>query len=258
MENPFARESNIRQSWRRRSAAFKARWGASRYQSKLHKAILNLMARGAEDPRTPGIALNLFELWGDSLEPARESYLRSCLAEFSEAEGPILVSGASLMTLVLGAISTGDKHRPIWCLEQNPHWTNVMRGWIRRYGIQGAHVITVPPTVKGGTVRYKIDAKHLPRNISMVLCDGPGASAGSALSTLLTIGSNLAPEFTFLARQIKSDDGALIKRWASRHDATFVLLNKRDGFVKISRHERHQAAGTLQRATYIIDTEAAS
>ena len=201
------------------------------------------MARSDEDARIPAIVLNLFELWGDPLEEARASYVRSCLGVFKEAEGPVLISGANLMTLVLAAVSSGDKQRPVWCLEQSAHWTNVMRSWIKRYGIQGTHIIRVPPTIKGGTIRYKIDAKHLPRNIGTVLCDAPGPSAGSALSMLLDIGDNLAPNFTFLARQIKSDDGALIRRWAAKHKSTFVLLNQHDGFVKISRSkDRHTGA----------------
>lgn len=252
LTNPFSKDGRLRQGWQRRTAIWRARFTASRQQARLHKCILNLMAHGGE-PRASSIALDLYGLWGDPLDPARESYVRSCLAEFNDADGPVLVSGANLMTLILGAVSTGDKNRPLWCLEEDPHWTNVMRSWIRRYGIKGTHVISVPPVVKGGTVRYKIDTKHLPRNIGLVLCDAPGPSASSALSTLLTIGGNLSPHFTLLARRLRSDDGSLIKRWAMKHGATFVALNKRDGFVKISRRANQQAE-TPERATFRIDT----
>lgn len=249
-DNLFGPENRLRQRWQERTA----RRNASRHQMAVHKAFIRLKSQGTA-PAATGTALDLYELWGDPLEPARESYVRSCLAEFSSTEGPVLLSSASLMTLVLGAMGNGDKQRTIWCLEQNTHWINMLRTWIKRYGIRGAHIISAQPTVKGGMVRYRIDSKHLPRNISLVMCDSPGPSAGAPLSTLVTVGQNLAPEFTVLSRKLRSDDGPLIKRWASKHDATFILLNKRDGFAKISRRE-NQTAASDEKATFNIDRQA--
>lgn len=155
----------------------------------------------------------------------------------------VLLSSASLMALILGAISSGDKSRTVWCLEESPHWANVVRSWVKRYGIKGTYVISAPPVVKSGMVCFRMDAKHLPKNIGLVLCDTPTASAGSALSTLLTVGPHLSDEFTAFARNVKTDsDGPLIKRWATRHGATFVMVNKRDGFIKISRRAIQQSS----------------
>ena len=235
IQNPFRSEGRLGQYWHTRWA----RWSAAKHNRAVHKCILQLLEQG-DSPAATGIALQLYELWGDPLDPARESYLRSCLAEFSEARGAVLLSSASLMTLILGAIAAGDKRRTIWCLEQNTHWINVLRTWIKRYDIKGTHIINTHPFVKGGMVRYRIDAKHLPRNIGLVLCDSPAPSPGATLSTLVTVGNNLAPAFTVFSRRLKSDDGPLIKRWASKHDATFVLINKRDGFAKIARRESQQ------------------
>lgn len=239
-KNLFGPGSRFQQFWSG-LRALKPRWAAFRHQAALHKCMLQLIARGS-DPRAAGIALKLFKLWGDPLDQPRESYLRSCLREFHEVDGPVLVSGASLMVLILGAISAGDKNRTIWCLEQNPHWANVLRSWIDRYGIKGTYIINAPATVKSGIVRFRVDVNDLPNNIGLVLCDGPRASAGSAFSTLLTVGTSLSPAFTIFARKIKIDsEGPLIKRWALKHGATFVLLNKGDGFAKISRRELQQS-----------------
>ncbi|MBD3649589.1 MAG: hypothetical protein HUJ31_19525 [Pseudomonadales bacterium] len=254
LNNPFGPDSRIGKFWRRRTALLRARFSAQRQQAALHKCFLQLMAAGPDNPRTPGIALKLYELWGDPLDQARESYLRSCLKEFDESEGHVLVSSASLLGLILGALSNGDKDRTVWCLEEDPHWTHVLRSWLKRYGIKGTHVISAPVTVKAGTVRYRIHPRHLPRNIGLVLCDAPSASPGSALSMLLSVSGNFASDFTLLARKIRAGDGSLMKRWTMKHDATFVMVNKRDGFIKISRR-RDRPLTLSERATYIIDIE---
>lgn len=234
-----------------RFKAMRTRMEASKRRNALHKKVVSLIGKQS-DPRAAQLAVDLYELWGDPLDQARESYVRSCLKEFESAEGHVLVSSASLMTLILGAVSANDRGRNVWCLEQDPHWTNVIRSWLAQYAIKGTYVISAPPTVRGGMVRYRVDTKHLPKNIGLILCDGSSATPGSALSTLLSIGPHLAPEFTVFARKIRVDeDGPLLKRWAMKNDATFVVVNNRDGFVKISRRDgaKQHSGG---RASYAI------
>ena len=64
----------------------------------------------------------LYAFWGDPLGPSDEQFLRSALAEANAAEGPILLSGASLLTLILGALCdkapTPGKDKQVWCLER--------------------------------------------------------------------------------------------------------------------------------------------
>lgn len=253
MKIPFGAET-----WpdkiKERVAATRSRRAAASRRTALHNCVLDLIDKGA-DPKSSNTAVKLYDLWGDTLDPARESFVRSCLMECENAEGHVLMSSASLMTLVLGAVSANDRNRTVWCLEQDQHWTNVMRSWLDQYAIKGTYVISAPPAVRGGLVHYKIDTKHLPRNIGLVMCDGLSASPSSTLSTLLSVSPHLAENFTVFARKVRLDeDGALLKRWAAKNDATFVVVNKRDGFVKISRRGREQYQGQdgQGRATYQV------
>lgn len=252
IENPFGPDSQLRKEWQERMA----RRNAHRQQLAIHKKLLKLMTLGTA-PTATGTALDLFELWGDPLDPARESFVRSCIAEFSITEGPILLSTATLMTLILGAMNTDDKNRTIWCLEQNAHWTNTLRTWVKRYSIKNTHIINSQLYVKGGMVRYRIAGKHLPKNIALVMCDSPAPSAGAALSTMLTVEDNLAPKFSIMSRKIRSDDGPLIKRWATHHQANVLVLNKPDGFAKVSRrHVNLASAAPGQKARFDVDLTA--
>lgn len=229
--------------------ARRSRHEATKRRNLLHKRIMGLIGKSG-DPRTANRAVELYELWGDALDPAREAFVRSCLKEFETTSGHALISSASLMTLVMGAVSHDNKDRTVWCLEQNSHWTNVIRSWLDQYAIRGTYVIAAASTVSGGMVRYRIGTKHLPKNISMVVCDEVGASPGSTLSTLLSIAPHLAPEFTIFARKVRLDeDGPLLRRWAMKNDATFVAVNQRDGFIKISRREKQANHG---RASYEV------
>jgi hypothetical protein len=230
---------------------------AAKRRNDLHKAITKLVNKGA-DPRAEGTALDLYALWGDPLDLARESYLRSAIKELSETDGHVLMSSASLMTVIMGALSDQQDGRTVWCLEQNTHWTNVIRSWLTEYAIRKTYVISAPSVVKGGMVRYKVGTSHLPKNLGLILCDGTGASPGSALATLLSISPHLSERFTILARGIRVDeDGPLLKRWAAKNNSTFVVVNGRDGFIKIARRaeQRKQQGPVKYDVEGIVDEE---
>lgn len=190
------------------------------------------------------LAIDLYRHWGDTLDSTRESFVRSCLKEFDGKEGNILLSSASLMTLILGALSEGYKDRRVWCLEHDAHWTNTIRSWLARCSIKGTYIIRAPIAVIGGMVRYQILTRHLPRNITMMICERTGAAPGSTLSTLVTVGPHLADDFTIFARRVDiSAEAPLIKRWASKHNANFVVVDAREGFVRVSRRAGMQNEG---------------
>lgn len=246
MENPIDNIKWIKRL-RERMEVRRSHREAAKRRNELHKAVTQLVNKGM-DPRAASTALDLYALWGDPLDLARESYLRSAIKELSETDGHVLISSASLMTVIMGALSDGKEGRTIWCLEQNPHWTNVIRSWLTEYAIKKTYVISAPSVVKGGMVRYRVGTSHLPKNLGLILCDGTGASPGSALATLLSIGPHLSERFTILARGIRVDeDGPLLKRWASKNNSTFVVVNGRDGFIKIARRtEQQQQQGPVK------------
>lgn len=190
-------------------------------------------------------ALELFAHWGDPLGQQDEAYLRSCLAEAASTENAIVQCGASALTLVLGCLCGGapsrDKH--LLCLESDPHWANLVRSWLTQYGICAAHVIASRARLFDAYVWYAVDTVHLPDRIGLVLCDGTRATPSGVVGTVSRLAGRLAPEFTVIARRVSgADEMKTLNLWARSHGASFVIVDRQAGFVKLSRRRGERAA----------------
>jgi hypothetical protein len=189
----------------------------------------------------------LYAFWGDPLGPADEQFLRSALAEASAAEGPILLSGASLLTLILGALCdkapTPGKDKQVWCLESDRHWANLVRSWLTEYRVNGAHVIQSPAKRFENFVWYSIDTGRLAKSYRLVICDGAAASPKGVVGCVDRLSERFDSRFTLLARNVK-DAGALrqLNAWAKANDAKFALIDKQEGFIKLSRNAQPSVA----------------
>jgi hypothetical protein len=191
------------------------------------------------EPATMSTVAELYAHWGDPLPQGAEGFLRSCLGEVARAEGAIVQCGASLLTLVLGsACSESDQRsRQLWCLEHDGHWSNVVRSWLTQYRIGSTHVITSRPQMFNGYVWYSVDPTRLADRISLVLCDGARATPEGVIGAVNRLGDRLAPDFTILARKIsKTDDLKQLGDWANVNGAACVVVDRQEGFVKITRH----------------------
>ena len=210
------------------------RVAALRRQIALGRCIETLISKGA-GPRAPAIANTLYELWGDPLDQVRESYLRSCIIEFGEANGSVLMSGASMTTLILAAIGMSREPRKFFCFEEDQHWCAVIKSWLNQYKIQNTYMINAATSLTSKSVRFSVETKQLPKDFGLILCEGSRASPKSVISTLQTFSKQLGSSFTILARNVKIEkDEPVLKKWASENNATYVVVDKLDGFIKIA------------------------
>jgi hypothetical protein len=225
--NPFTSGGFIFRFWKRTA-------GLRRYIA-LDRSV-NALVAGGLDSRTAGIANNLFKHWGTPLDQAGESYMRSCLTELETSKGSVLMSGASAMTLVIGAVGSHNDDRNLWCFEQDKHWGQMIRTWLKQYQIRNTFLISAAAVLFQNKVCYRVDTKRVPKNFGLVLCEGTSGTPANPVSTLQQFGDHLSPTFTLLARKVNVEkDGPLMMRWARDHGASFVIINKQDGFVKIYR-----------------------
>ena len=124
-------------------------------------------------------------------------------------------------------------------MEHDSHWVRVLRSWLTQYAIKGTYILEMSLVVVSNLVRYQILTKHLPKNVTAVFCERKGASPGGTLSTLLTVSNHLAEEFTVFARDVDLEvEGALLKQWARKNGASLVVVDKKDGFIKIARQNQ--------------------
>ncbi|TNF90434.1 MAG: hypothetical protein EP301_01125 [Gammaproteobacteria bacterium] len=194
---------------------------------------------GSEASFRIGDLAELYAFWGDPLSAADEQFLRSALAAANAAEGPILLSGASLLTLVLGALcdKAPIKDQQVWCLENDRHWANLIRSWLTEYRVNGAHVIQSQPKLFDDFVWYAVDTGRLAKTYRLVICDGARSTPKGVVGCLERLGDRFDARFTLLARNVK--DASVLRElntWAKTHDAKFALIDKQEGFIKLSRN----------------------
>ncbi len=201
------------------------------------RRCLRAIADGSNDPLPKDLVSELYAHWGDPLAQSGEDYLRSCFAEARKAEGHILQCGTSLLTLLLGALcaTSGNKEKQLWCLEHDGHWANLMRSWITQYEVTASHVITARAELFGPYVWYAIDPARLADRFSLVLCDGSNATPQGVLGTLDKLTDRLALDAVILVRKVgKAADLKALAQWAETHNAACAVVDKREGFIKIS------------------------
>jgi hypothetical protein len=191
----------------------------------------------------------LYAFWGDPLSHADEQFLRSALAEANAAEGPILLSGASLLTLILGALcdkaqeGSASNGKQVWCLESDRHWANLIRSWLTEYRVSGAHVIQSQSKLFEHFVWYSVDTGRLAKSYRLVICDGAGATPKGVVGCVERLSERFDSRFTLLARNVK--DANVLRRlngWAKENDAKFALIDKQEGFIKLSRNAQSSVA----------------
>jgi hypothetical protein len=205
-------------------------------QHGIDRSIQQLLKTG--EPLSGSRTAELYALWGDPLSPADEQFLRSCLAEARSARGPILQCGASLLTLILGALcsSGASPAGALWCLEQDRHWANLIRSWLTEYRIRAAHVIQSQARLFDDHVWYAVDPGRLAKSYGLVICDGSRSTPKGVVGAVQRLEERLDDYFTILARNVK--ETAVLRSlndWAKRRDAKFAVIDKQEGFVKLTR-----------------------
>ena len=212
-------------------------------QHEFDKCMQQIVA--SPEPLPGSLIAELYASWGDPLSSSDESFMRSCVSELNSATGPVLLCGASLLTLILGALcdAADEKAKQIWCLEQDSHWANLIRSWITEYRIGAAHVIQSRAKFFDDTIWYSVDTGRLAKSYQLIVCDGARATPKGILGTLARMEGRLDDRFTVLARNVKeTTDLQALNQWAKSRDAKFALIDRQQGFVKLTRQLAAPAA----------------
>jgi len=231
-----------KEAFRSRKAVYGRQYGFDRY--------IRQMLKSEADAISPDTVAELYAHWGDPLTQNAESYLRSCLAEAARCEGPILQCGTSLLTLMLGVTcknSGEEKAKHLWCLENDNHWANVIRSWLTQYSIGNAHVIETRAKMFEDYIWYAIDPTRLADKFSLVICEGARATPKGLIGVLERLEDKLASNCILLTRNVtKLADLKRINDWAKVRGATFVVVEKKEAFIKLSLHTQEPMAAQRQ------------
>jgi hypothetical protein len=206
-------------------------------QYQLDRALRRALDAGREGASGSTLA-DVFALWGDPLEQGGEHYLRSALQAARTVPGDVLQCGASLSTLLVGAACAGAPESPrrVWCLEHDAHQANVIRSWVTLYGVANVHIVVARPRMFDGYCWYALDPGLLPGRFALILCEGGRATPRGAVGLVRRAEQKIADDGVLLVRQLhRGEDHRWLSAWASSRGQSCVLVDRKEGFVKIGR-----------------------
>lgn len=160
--------------------------------------------------------------WGNDGWSALDEYLAGCVAHASTTSGPILECGSGLSTILVGVMAKrrGLRH---WALEHAPEWAKRVQRCLRRYKLDSV-VLSSEPLRDYGTFRwYDPPLESMPRNFSLVVCDGPPAGTRGGRSGLVPImRERFAPGCVILLDDAcREQESAIARQWAVELNASY-------------------------------------
>lgn len=152
--------------------------------------------------------------WGNEGYAANLEYLEAVAQNSLRVHGPILECGSGATTILLGLLC-GKRHIEVWSLEHSDDWRNRVSEILKNNGIAGVHVCSAPLVEHGDFAWYSPPLDRMPKQFSLVICDGPpGRTKGGRYGLLPIMGDRLPPGSTILVDDAgRPSEASLIKRW---------------------------------------------
>ena len=204
---------SLRQIAGRIKAAAQARIRAFKFRSAVRQ--LEAIPAGKEVPES---LLNRLILgWNNEAWSGSLAFLRASLDAIARTDGPILECGSGLSTIVVGWAAK-RANRPLLAIEHSAPWAKVVMKHITRHRLDNVRVCHVDLCDFGEFDWYGVPPDDLPRNIGLVICDGPpGSTVGGRYGLLPRMRSHLAPDCVVLLDDAgRSAEQAILARW--RHE----------------------------------------
>ena len=161
--------------------------------------------------------------WGNSWSVSYE-YTRAFLKHARTANGPILECGSGLSTILLGVVAQRNGTK-VWSLEHDPFWAAKIRSTLKRYNIKSVELYEINLRDYGSYWWYDPPKGEMPRQFSLVVCDGPpGKTPGGRYGMLPTMKTHLKPGCVVLLDDAqRAAEKENIARWAEELDTSYRI-----------------------------------
>jgi len=127
-------------------------------------------------PRT--VLSDLIYGWGYEGGSVKHEYASAFLQHARTADGPILECGSGLSTILVGVVAQRNGNK-VWSLEHSPFWAERVRSTLKRYDIKSVELCETNLRHYGPYKWYDPPKDRMPKDFSVVICDGPPASPGN-------------------------------------------------------------------------------
>ncbi len=180
--------------------------------------------------------------WGNESWSAHLRYLEEGTKRASRSSAPILECGTGVTTLLACAVAE-RKGVPVYCLEQDPGWAEVVKDALARYGLS-ARVSHAPLVRHGDLAWYDIRGIELPRRFGLVLCDGPAVLEPWSPEIRAAWQAGVLPvlrEEGIAVDEVLLDDAdepraaSLLERWRLEFDCEEVVFGTAEGATAVIR-----------------------
>jgi predicted O-methyltransferase YrrM len=156
-------------------------------------------------------------------------YARSFIQHAWASDGPILECGSGLSTILLGVVAQ-KKGTRVWSLEHDLFWADKVRSTLKRYGIKSVELYATNLRDYGSYWWYDPPKGEMPKQFSLVVCDGPpGSIPGGRYAMLPIMKPHLKPGCIVLLDDVgRVAEKEIIARWAKELDTSYRI----EGIVK--------------------------
>jgi predicted O-methyltransferase YrrM len=208
----------------------------ARYEAVfLRRGMSRLLALNDPSDPPPRVLRDLARGWGNRSMSAWEDFIRAFLGCARETEGSILECGSGLSTVFLGIVAarTGSS---VYSLEHNAIWADRARRVLRACGIASVEILVGDLRSYGAYTWYDPPLDVLPKDFSLVVCDGPpGDTPGGRYGLLPVMRSRLKPCCIILLDDAhRTGEREIAERWARELGTSFAIEGSDKMFARLS------------------------
>jgi hypothetical protein len=174
--------------------------------------------------------------WSNEGYAATVGYLEAVATNSLNTPGPVLECGSGATTILLGALCA-RRNIEVWALEHSVEWRERVINALQSHGICGVNVCASPLVEYGDFVWYDPPLQQMPKEFSLVVCDGPpGTTMGGRYGLLPVMGERLPPGSTILLDDAgRIGELELIKRWEVEARFETRLIKGQDNEYAVMR-----------------------
>jgi hypothetical protein len=186
-----------------------------------------------------GVVNDLIYGWGNEGWSGQHEYLAACVESALGTNGAILECGSGLSTVLL-AIVAQRRGLLLWSLEHLPAWAERVQRCLVQRRIEGARIHIAPLRPYGDFEWYAAPLADMPRQFTLVVCDGPpSATRGGRYGLLPVMKDRLSDDCLILLDDAsRAGEQATVQRWAEEAPCQVSLRGDAKPYFEV-RLESH-------------------
>jgi hypothetical protein len=182
-----------------------------------------------------GVLVELSTGWANQGFSANVDYMEEVSRQATSTKGNIVECGTGLTTILLGLLA-GRHGGRVWSLEHSPHWSARVEAVLARHRIPGIRVLQCPLRPYDGFWWYDVTGSTLPKEISLVVCDGPpGDTPGGRFGLLSVLGDRLGTATILFDDADRPGEKETLGRWEAESELRFKVHHGPNGAFAVGQ-----------------------